>query len=145
MEDNDPIGVGVIIIDAFTGKILLGKRKNAYKSGMWGFPGGRLEKTEPLMTCAVRELLEETGVHGNEFHYVGAVRELQGNKNERGYNFIHFIFSCQDYSGTIETKEPDKCEGWEWFSLDALPKEILPGHKAAIDMYVDKSLYKDLV
>lgn len=139
-EANDPIGVCVIVENTSTKKILLGKRKNSYKAGTWGLPGGRLEKNEPLRACARRELLEETGLIGNVFDYVGVIRELQGNKAEKGYNFIHFAYSCADCSGNVKLNEPDKCEEWEWFSLTDLPDNILPGHKAALEMFRDAKL-----
>ncbi|MBI2028866.1 NUDIX domain-containing protein [Candidatus Gottesmanbacteria bacterium] len=129
--DNQPIGVCVITINKDK-KILLGKRKNSYKAGMYGLPGGRLDLNESLVGCVERELLEETGLAGQNFKYIGVVREKQ-----QGYNFIHFAFSCNDFKGEPKVVEKEKCESWDWYSLDNLPKEILPGHKAAIDIFIN--------
>lgn len=125
------IGVCVIVVNN-KNQILLGKRKNSFRSGMFGLPGGRLELEEMLDICAKRELQEETTILANRLEYLGVIRELQ----EKEYNFIHFVFACTEFSGTPKVAEPEKCEDWNWYSLDVLPRPILPGHKAAIDVYL---------
>lgn len=127
---QQPIGVCVIVLDNTKKSVLLGRRINAYKSGMFGLPGGRVNLSEPLAKCARRELFEEAGLQVKSLKYIGVVRELQNT-----YNFIHFVYLCEKFEGKLETKEPHKCEKWEWYSLDALPKDILPGHKAALDLF----------
>ncbi|MDO8451278.1 MAG: NUDIX domain-containing protein [bacterium] len=122
----EPIGVAVILENS-EGQILLGKRKNSYKAGLYGLPGGRLEKTESLDACAKRELFEETGLRVDAVKYLGVVREYQ-----EGYSFVHFIFLSSGNIGKPEVTEPEKCEGWEWFHPHQIPKEILPGHRAGI-------------
>jgi 8-oxo-dGTP diphosphatase len=134
-------GVFVIVLNK-KNQFLLGKRKASYKSGMYGFTGGRLELSETLIECAQRELEEEVGLKAQSLKYVGVVREQQD-----GYNFIHFAFTCNDYVGEPQLKEPDKCEGWNFYSLDKLPNNILPGHKAGLDIFIKKDSddYRDLV
>ncbi len=128
----ETIGVVIITLDETKKKILLGKRKNAYKAGMYGMPGGRIELKEAFEDTVVRELKEETNLDAQDITYIGVVRELQ-----ESYNFIHFIFLCESYTGTLTNSEPEKCEGWEWHSLDTLPKDILPAHMAGIDLFND--------
>ena len=126
------LGVTVIVTDPSEKKILLGIRKNSYRAGMYGCPGGRLELAEPLEQTARRELLEETGLTAKRLKFVGTVREFQTT-----YNFIHFTFVADEYTGTVRTMEPDKCSGWNWFPLDALPENVLPGHAAGIRLLTD--------
>lgn len=127
------IGVCVIVVNA-EGKILLGKRKGGYKAGTYGLPGGRVEGNEQLLETAARELAEETGLIANYLSYVGVVREWQET-----YNFIHIVYMCNEYSGNLENKEPDKCEGWQWYPLNALPEPLLPGNIPALEMYQTNS------
>jgi ADP-ribose pyrophosphatase YjhB (NUDIX family) len=42
MIDPQPIGTCAIITNS-QNQVLLGKRKNSYKAGMYGLPGGRIE------------------------------------------------------------------------------------------------------
>lgn len=140
MNLHQPIGVCVIVLDKTKKKVLLGKRKNAYGEGMWGLPGGRMELKEKLEDAAKRELLEETNLIAKKIIFIGVVRELQET-----YNFIHFGFLCEKYEGKLINKEPDKLEEWLWFDLIDLPKDILPGHNAILDIYINKNInLKDL-
>ncbi|MFA6005444.1 MAG: NUDIX domain-containing protein [Patescibacteria group bacterium] len=132
--EREHLGVCVIVLDATKTKVLLGKRKNSYRSGTFGLPGGRLELKESLQDCGTRELIEETGLRSKTLRYVGVVRELQEK-----FNFIHFVFLCDSYEGSPSLTEPEKCEGWEWFLLENLPENILPGHKAALDFLINKN------
>jgi 8-oxo-dGTP diphosphatase len=138
--EPQPIGVGVIVLDKEGTHVLLGKRLNAYRAGQLGLPGGRLDLEETLRHCAERELLEETGLQASRMSYLGVVRELQ-----EGYNFIHFAFVCLQYEGIPEVKEPEKCENWQWYPLDNLPKNIIRGHQATLDLYLhQEKSYRDI-
>ncbi len=130
MDTIHNIGACAIIFNS-SGKVLVGKRKNSYKAGVYGFPGGRIEFNEPILTTISREVQEETGIKHHDFEYVGVVRE-----NQEEFDFIHFVFVAQ--IGDVEPTlcEPEKCEGWEWHDLQELPTNLLPGHAAATVLYV---------
>lgn len=139
-QNVEPLGVCIIVLNN-KNQVLLGKRKNAYKAGTYGVPGGRIELTESLVDCGKRELLEETGLQAVTMRYLGSVREFQKN-----YNFIHFVFVCKRFTGIVTTMEPEKCEKWEWYDLDKLPKQLLRGHLAAIELMINpKHKVKDLL
>lgn len=143
MEEN--LGVSIVLINP-QGQILLGERKNSYRAGYFGTPGGHVELSERVMDACRRELREETGVELplQKFEYVGVVRELQ---DEGTYNFIHFGFVVRNFTGEVINAEPHKCKEWLWFAPNELPENILPGHKAVIEMVLDSSLprFRDLV
>lgn len=125
-----PIGVCVVLIND-QGQVLLGKRMNSYKAGWFGIPGGRVEPGEALADCARRELTEETGVQAQEVEYLGVIKDFQN----REYDFIHFIFVCRKWTGTVITAEPNKCEGWVWYDAAALPEPVLPAHAQALKLW----------
>ncbi|MCD8507478.1 NUDIX domain-containing protein [Candidatus Woesebacteria bacterium] len=132
-EHQENIGCAVIVQDR-DGKVLLGKRKNAYRSGMYGLPGGRIDRDEKAIAAAKRELLEETGLKAKSLEYVGVIKEWQDS-----YNFIHFMYLCNDWEGNVQLVEPEKCESWEWFDLDNLPEDVLPGHFQGIELLISES------
>jgi len=136
MEEN--FGVVVIVINDKS-ELLLGKRKNAYKAGYYGFPGGRVTSQEKLVAGASRELLEETGLKTDDLEYVGVVREWQDS-----YTFIHFIYVCKTWQGNVELREPDKCEGWHWVKVNNLPEELLSGHKKALKLFESNQAIFDI-
>lgn len=117
----------------------MGKRKGGYKPGTVGVPGGRIELNEGIEETVSRELQEETGIIPKEFKYVGVVRN-----DQRESVFVHFVFACTTFEGEPRNMEPDKCEGWDWHSFDDLPSNILPGHKAAIEIYIKKLPLADM-
>ncbi len=125
MTDN--LGVATVLVDQ--NQVLLAKRKNAYGAGLWGCPGGRLSDQESLEQTFRRELAEETGVEPVEYYLAGVIKEWQVDAF-----FIHFIFVCRQWRGEISNQEPDKSEPWQWFDLDHLPTDILPGHLAGIKL-----------
>jgi mutator protein MutT len=134
-----PIGACAILINP-TGQVLLGKRKNSYKAGYYGFPGGRVDVNETLKTAIQREVLEETGLSLTNLEYLGVVRENQGE-----YDFIHFIYVARNVTATPQLIEPEKCEGWEWLDSATLDtKMILPGHAAAIQLLENRQQLADL-
>lgn len=103
------IGVAVIVIKDH--RVLLGKRKNAHGAGTWAFPGGHLELNESIIDCAVREVLEETGVRIKNLRYGPYTNDIF--KTE-GRHYVT-LFVIADYeSGMPQVKEPRKCDRWEW-------------------------------
>ncbi len=135
---HQPIGVCVILLDKSQEKVLLGKRKNSYKSGFYGLPGGRIELGEKAVDAAKREVKEETGLDVKQIDFVSTIRERQDN-----IDFIHFVFVASQFTGVPITNEPDKCEGWEWHPLANVPKNILYGHKLAIESYLSHTSFID--
>lgn len=135
------MGVCVIILSSDRQNVLLGKRLNSYGEGLFGIPGGRVELEEGLEVCGIRELKEEVGIEVQQLEYVGVIREFQ-----KDFDFVHFAFLCNEYQEEIKNMEPDKCEKWDWYPLSSLPENMMKGHKAAIEMYLDSAIHlKDLV
>lgn len=127
--------IGVVIILSSKEsplRVLLGKRKNSYRAGSYGLPGGRIEVSEQLAQAAQRELLEETGLYAASMTLIGIVKDTQP---DQGFDFIHFVFVCSKWNGEVALLEPDKCEGWAWYNLDELPKPLLLGHQAALEIF----------
>lgn len=126
------IGVGVAVIIQKGDFILLGKRKSAHGEGSWSFPGGSLDYGETFEACARREVLEETGL------YIDAVRQGP-TTNNLFPDKVHSVtvFMVAEYgAGTPENIEPEKCEGWEWFSWTALPQPLFLPVRLLIEQFI---------
>jgi 8-oxo-dGTP diphosphatase len=111
--------VGVAILVVKDGQALLGKRKNAHGEGQWASPGGHLEFGETIETCVKRELMEETGLVPLSQKQGPWTNDLFGPKH-----YITCWVFVPEFEGTVELKEPHKCEVWGWFDWDDLPEPL---------------------
>ncbi len=121
MEKQVRVGVGVLIYNNSNDKILFGKRKGAHGSNFYAPPGGHLEFGEKIFQCAKREVLEEVGVELKNLIELGFTND-KFDKEDKHY--ITILVKAQISSGEIKNMEPHKCEAWDWYSLDKLPKEL---------------------
>jgi 8-oxo-dGTP diphosphatase len=117
--ERPKVGVGAIIVR--NGKVLLGKRKNAHGEHTFNFPGGHLEYGESIEACAGREVLEETGLVVEKVKVGPFTNDIF--KTE-GKHYITIFAVCQSNHGEPKILEPDKCEGWNWYSWDKLPRPL---------------------
>jgi 8-oxo-dGTP diphosphatase len=78
--------VGVICFRG--GEVLLIRRGTAPRLGDWSIPGGRLEWNEAVRDCALRELMEETGVRAELLGLVDVIDGFFGD--ERHYVLIDY-------------------------------------------------------
>ncbi|MCX6753452.1 MAG: NUDIX domain-containing protein [Candidatus Nomurabacteria bacterium] len=132
------VGVHAMVIKE--GKILLGKRKNCFGEGNYGLPGGHLERNENLEEAMKRELLEETGLICRSALFSNIV-----NYPGRDKHYLIIGFVIENFEGEPILTEPDKCEGWEWFDLKDLPKNILETHKPQIEAHLKKVNYLEKI
>jgi 8-oxo-dGTP diphosphatase len=119
MDNRPKIGVGVIVIK--DSKVLLGKRKNVHGEGSWSFPGGHLEFNEEIEDCAIREVLEETGIS------IKNIRKITFTNNifkKEAKHYVTLYVKAEYAVGSVKAMEPEKCEKWDWFEWNNLPKPL---------------------
>lgn len=112
--------VGIAVVVMRDDKILLGRRQGSHGAGYWAMPGGHLEMYETFEECSRRELLEETGMHLTHVEFLTCKNEILRADSK------HFacVYMLAHATGEPQLLEPHKCDGWEWFSLDALPTPL---------------------
>ena len=140
MKPQVRTGVGVIILKGE--KVLVGERTGSHGEGFFCFPGGHTEfedfqKPHPcgaLGVCGEREVEEETGITCNVFSLDGFRPELFTTGDilsEDGlkayvtpYLIARYLHggTCQIQNGKeiIAPREPHKCKGWQWLTLEEL-------------------------
>jgi 8-oxo-dGTP diphosphatase len=118
MKQRPLIGVAVIVVRK-DGRVLLGKRRQSHGAGTWQFPGGHLEQNESIAACAFREVAEETGIGIANLRMGPYTNDIF---NTEGKHYVT-LFVVADYvSGTVQVKEPEKCETWQWFEWGRFPE-----------------------
>ena len=94
------IGVGTIVFNA--NQILLIKRGQEPKKGMWTLPGGLVETGETLENAARREVLEECGVKIQFIDKLDIFEFIDKDETERvRYHYILVDFFADYVQGTL--------------------------------------------
>ena len=68
---HHPGGAAVVAIDGIQRVCLLRQYRHAVSGWIWELPAGKLERTEPALATARRELAEEAGVEASEWLELG--------------------------------------------------------------------------
>lgn len=113
------IALGIILKDGK--KVLLGQRRMAPGAESWAFPGGLLEFGESPLTCAKRELIEETGLTASVFTQGPYTNDVFERDNKH-FVTLHVIAKYE--GGTPNLRQPEKFKELKWFSWDQLPSPL---------------------
>lgn len=115
------------IIRNEAGEVLLIRRAD---NGQWAYPGGYMDLGESAAEAAAREAYEETGVHSEPIHLVGAytgpdhqVTYANGDQAQ----FSSAVFACRYLDGEPRADGVETLEA-RWFPPDvrALPAPMKP-------------------
>jgi len=119
-KKNKPIptvNIAVCII-SYKNKLLLMQRpKDKMLSGLWEFPGGKINLDEPKKNAAIREVKEETNLIIKDPKYLGEVKHQYSHFKVSISLFYHVI----DNIRTIQIKE-----NYIWTTMKGLDKFPLP-------------------
>lgn len=92
--DYPRVAVGVVVLSADRANVLLIKRGKPPEQGRWSLPGGGQELGETLAACAMREVLEETGVNIRIAGVITAVDSIRYDARNR----VKFHYSIIDFA-----------------------------------------------
>jgi len=106
--------VGVSAVVVRDGRVLLVRYAFGDRKGMWTLPGGYAQHDETLDRAAVRELLEEAGLHGEP---CGIVSVRTRVTEEGGAVFVGFHVRCDDGEPVPDGHEVDAAQ---FFNRDEL-------------------------
>lgn len=116
---------GVLIKD---GKVLLMKRAGEPFRGMWGIPGGFVEKGERVEEAALREVKEETGIETKVLRLVGVYSDP--DRDPRGH-VITVAFLLEQTGG--ELKGNEETQDVRFFEKDDIPEQLAADHTKIIE------------
>jgi 8-oxo-dGTP diphosphatase len=122
IQPRPSVGLGIYIFNE-EGKVLLGKRKSSHGSGEYAAPGGHLEFGESFEEGCKKEVKEETDLDIREIEFFDVQNNLRYVET-KGKHYVTLSFKAHFFSGTPKVTEPEKCESWDWYSLDALPSPL---------------------
>lgn len=126
--ENPVPATSLVLVDC-ANHLLLVKRSVAPKEGFWCLPGGFIELGEKPEESALRELAEETGLHGTIDRLLGVTT----NHSDRYHTVLLVGYLVTRYSG-IPTAGDDASE-LAFFHPDELPEIAFQSHLYFIRTY----------
>ncbi len=104
-----------------------------YYDGHWACAAaGHVEAGESVLDAAVREAREEVGIDIKNWDLLPLCAMHRTHGNGRSVDErVDFFFECWAWNGDPRRLETDKSSDLRWFSLAALPDDIVP-HEADV-------------
>lgn len=137
------LGVGVMVVKE--NKILLGLRNpdkvkassELQGQGTWTMPGGKVEFMEKLVDAARRELEEETGLKAKKLDFLCISDDMTDTAH-----YVTAGFIVREYTGEVQTMEPETILEWKWFDLNDLPSNLYKPSQKCIEKYKEGIIYE---
>ena len=119
---ENPIPATCVVVTEQMSRLLLVKRNVDPKIGWWCLPGGFMELGETPEESALRELREETGIHGRIDGLIGVCSDRSPQ-----YDTVLMVGYLADHNG--EKPHPgDDAEEVRWFPFNDIPPVAFASH-----------------
>jgi len=143
-ESPLPVAISALIN---RNRILLIKRMGGDYAGLWGLPGGKIERSEHLSGAAVREIMEESGIEAEFRGHLAVVSEHLVENDEVRNHFLLHICDLVPKSTRITREREGRLS---WFDLDSIGDmrdSIIPSDFLMIERIIKKreSRYYDCI
>lgn len=137
-ESNRPsIGVATVVVK--NNKILIGKDTRKGEA-VYGVPGGHWETGESLKECAIREVLEESGVVCDNVQLISVYDFYREDKQK---NYVTIGMKAVYVSGELTDLHDEGRLDWVWYDIeDALKLNLFPADKILIERYVSGIVFE---
>lgn len=116
--------VGAAIVER-NSKYLMVRETMDFVKGQWNLPAGTIDPNEDIISCAIREGKEETGLDLEPEHIVGIYNYTAKWKNDVPVIVMKFVIKTKVVSG--EEKTSDEISELGWFSLKEIEQMKLDG------------------
>ncbi|ETR73738.1 MAG: NUDIX hydrolase [Candidatus Magnetoglobus multicellularis str. Araruama] len=126
---ENPVPANAIVVIDNADRLLLVKRAVAPKEGYWCLPGGFMELHEKPELSALRELAEETGIHGKIDRLLG----LTTHDSPRYQTILMIGYLVRQYQGVLHAG--DDASDVRFFDTNSLPEIAFDSHVQFIQMY----------
>ena len=118
--------VAVICVVPRNGKVLMIRRGTDQGYGLWGLPGGYVDRGEVVEQAAAREVWEETGLKVEPGDLIGLF-------SESGDPVIVAVFVASEIGGELEPG-PEALEVG-FFPVDDLPELAFPRDQNVLEIW----------
>jgi 8-oxo-dGTP diphosphatase len=116
------VNVGTIVLVVRDDKtFLMCQRTGSHGAGTWSCPGGWMRHGETPEQTADREVFEETGVIFRRPRIVAYTNDIFPDEDVHS---VTLWVAAHWYHGEGVIKEPNKCTGLRWVTLNNLPSPL---------------------
>ena len=117
--------------------LLLRRRGTDYEDGKLSVVAGHIDGGETAREAICREAREEAGIELAPGDLAFAQIVHRADRGER----VSFFFTATRWQGEVRNMEPHKASELRWVSLDALPDDMVPYVRQAIERWRRGELY----
>jgi 8-oxo-dGTP pyrophosphatase MutT (NUDIX family) len=122
---------GGVLVKTIRGRLMVAAiRPGGKPEGVWAFPKGNIDPGEKPEETAVREVFEETGVHGHLVEKLGDVKYTYTRRDgERVFKIVSFYLlrAGRGRIGDIEERMRIEVAEARWLPLDEAPRLLSYG------------------
>lgn len=123
-----------VVVENAEGRILLEQRSDVR---MWGLPGGVPDEREEMTACAIREVLEETGLRIENPVAFGFAsdpeHEVWTYPNGDQCHYFTVLYAAQRFSGSLVQSSSENIE-IGWFGPGQMP-DLMPPMARTLEAY----------
>ena len=89
-----------------------------------------------VVDAAKRELEEETSLIATELELFSVSDDMTDTAH-----YVTMGFLVKEYSGEVQTMEPETILEWKWFDMNDLPTNLYKPSEVCIKKYKEKKIY----
>lgn len=136
-------GIVVDVVDAIPYAAIIARRNRAGRIE-WCLPKGHLEAGETAEQAALREVAEETGIHGRIIRHLASIDYWFSGADRRVHKVVHhYLMGYVSGTITVENDPDHEAEEAAWMPLQDLTRHLAyPNERRIVTLALDL-LYKD--